>query len=229
MVGTIIVGELVSTGDIIIDAQLDDSEYRVGGTVTITGEVSPEDEGALVAIRVLNPSGAIYQVNQVPINAQGEFEYSFGLGGALAIAGYWTAELTYRGVQEELAFTVINIEAPISGFPFVINSIHLEDISGTEINPAQQGRPAMIMIDVTNQVSSIESYIVLLQVRDAADITTFISWQTGVASPSENFEVGISWTPETSGTFSVMAFVWDNLSSPEILSEAVEVTVQVES
>jgi len=59
-------------------------------------------------------------------------------------------------------------------------------------------------------------------------VTVSLDWQTGTLNPDGSADIGISWTPDRSGTYQIRTFVISGFEQPVVLSPVAvsEVTVE---
>jgi hypothetical protein len=69
--------------------------------------------------------------------------------------------------------------------------------------------------------------VALIEVRDSDGVTIFLAWQIGQLAGGDRTQVGLSWTPEDQGDYTVRTFVISDLNDPDILSEVSESDVTV--
>ena len=103
----------------------------------------------------------------------------------------------------------------------------IKDVLGRDISQAAAGSPATVEVGIENNENIVHPFVLLVEVRDSSDRTTFLAWQSGSLSPMESSEVGVSWTPENKGDYEVRAFAISNLQNPEILSEVQSREIEV--
>jgi len=103
----------------------------------------------------------------------------------------------------------------------------LRDVSGNAIDEVSRGQQVVLTTSIENNNDSEVPFVAIIEVRDSSGFTVFLAWQTGTLNPSGNADVGLSWTPEFSGDYTVRTFIISNLQSPAVLSpvEQSEITV----
>lgn len=86
-------------------AELDNTEYSTGDTITISGNVGTIQAGQPVLIWVTSPAGAAARSDQVSVAADGSYTYSFPAGGPLmSESGTYDVRVTYAGVNRTTTF-----------------------------------------------------------------------------------------------------------------------------
>jgi hypothetical protein len=103
----------------------------------------------------------------------------------------------------------------------------LKDFNGAEVKEVTVGSQVVLSTTIKNNNDAELPYVAIVEVRDSDKVTVFLSWQTGKLPASSETGVGIAWTPEAAGTYSVRTFVLSDLGSPQVLSPVAESTVTV--
>jgi hypothetical protein len=102
-----------------------------------------------------------------------------------------------------------------------------KDISGNELDEVTAGQQVVLSTEVNNNRNTDVDYAAIIEVRDADGFTVLLQWATGNLAPGGENEVGLSWTPMESGTYTVRTFVLSDISNPAALSEIEESTLTV--
>jgi len=102
-----------------------------------------------------------------------------------------------------------------------------QDIQGKPLNSVTAGQQIVLSTSVSNKIDEDQPFVALVEVRDSSGVTVFLGWTTGSLSANGQAAVGLSWTPEQSGTYEVRTFVLSSLSSPTILSDVVKSNLTV--
>lgn len=116
-----------------LTVETDNTDYAAEDTITISGNVGTVVPGQPVLIKVTNPNGAIYRLDQIPateVAADGSYTYELRVGGNLGISGQYTVDATYGGVTQSTTFNFTSGEGPSDGFDTITMVITAED--GTE-------------------------------------------------------------------------------------------------
>jgi hypothetical protein len=100
----VLVSQVGSAHAQAVTIEADKSAYKGGDTVTLSGTVGPVQAGTPVVLQISNPIKAVYRLVQVPVAADGSWNYDFKIGGVLGTRGEYTAEAIYRGQQAETTF-----------------------------------------------------------------------------------------------------------------------------
>ena len=72
-----------------------------------------------------------------------------------------------------------------------------------------------------------EPFAILFQVQNQDGITTYLSWVEGQINPDQVKKIESIWTPNESGTYTVVAFVWTAIDNPTALATPVSTTIVV--
>jgi hypothetical protein len=103
----------------------------------------------------------------------------------------------------------------------------LKDIGGNELTEVSAGSQVILSSDITNNADFSQNFAAIVEVRDADGFTVMLQWQTGILNPNGRAEIGISWTPDAPGEYTVRTFVLTSIQNPGILSPIAESTVTV--
>ncbi len=93
---------------------VDKSNYEYGDTVTLSGSVSPVEEGQLVSVQILNPPQSdLVQIDTFSPNSDGSFSRSYKAEGSKwNIDGAYILKLFYNGEKLQTSFEFITNPAP---------------------------------------------------------------------------------------------------------------------
>lgn len=103
----------------------------------------------------------------------------------------------------------------------------VQDSSGVELDDVSAGQQVVLATIIINNVDEPTPFTALIEVRDSNDVTVYLAWQTGVLAAGGQSEVGLSWTPENPGDYTVRTFVISDLDNPRVLSLVVESDITV--
>ena len=84
--------------------ETDSTEYSTGEEITVSGNVGQTPTGQPLLIQVFNPNGAAYRFDQVNVEADGSYSYTFVVGGTLGVSGEYDVRVTYGGVTRTATF-----------------------------------------------------------------------------------------------------------------------------
>jgi len=201
-----------------LNVKMDKDTYGLGDFIIITGTAKPVIEGRLVLINVLNPTGSIYNFDNVTPNKDGTFKHEFRIVGPLAVTGEWKATMTYLGLQVTDSFSVG--ELPTRFLQVDVQSSSVVNALGEPIGEGLVNSPIGIQTDLANNEVQEIPLTYIVQVMDAEGFTVMISWIKGITlKPDMNIRPAVFWIPETQGNYNVAIFVWESLENPTPLSE----------
>jgi hypothetical protein len=103
----------------------------------------------------------------------------------------------------------------------------VKDITGKPVNEVSAGQQVVLSTQIHNSNDGTQPFVAIVEVRDSNGVTVFLAWQTGTLNPSGQTEVGLSWTPNTSGQYTVRTFILSSLDAPTILSEVKQSNISV--
>jgi hypothetical protein len=210
-------------------------------TITITDPDANRDAGiadTISDIRVTSDSDRVGEEFSALETGKdtGVFTLSFSTtsgtaGGAISVNTGDTVTVTYTDEfpadfaenqeDEDFDFTVQvgGLTGPETTEP---SPPSLKDISGNEIDEVGVGQQVVLSTTIQNNNDEPQPFVALIEVRDSDGITVFLAWQTGTLNANGEAEVGLSWTPEEAGDYTVRTFVISELAAPDILSPVAE-------
>ncbi len=86
-------------------------------------------------------------------------------------------------------------------------------ISG-HINVNQQ---FYIATTLTHQGDTAQQFVYIVQIADESGSTVLLKWLGGEVEPDQRFKISVSWTPTTSGTYTIDTFLWDGIHEQNAL------------
>lgn len=107
------------------------------------------------------------------------------------------------------------------GTPSLLNT------NGDVLDTAGIRSQVMLSTTISNPQSARQPFITLFEVRDSNQVTVFLSWVSGTIPPGEQFDLGVMWQPQTTGSYNVRTYAVTDLKNPQILSAAKTATVSV--
>lgn len=136
MVGTVVVTAGGGTPPAIeLTAQTDKEVYQPSETVTVRGSAPA---GQAIAIRILNPTGSVYRMDQVVSTSAESYTYSFTVGGPLGGEGQYQVIVStdQQRAQTEFAVQRLSPQNPSISITQVSNEsprfgIDVFEVSGT--------------------------------------------------------------------------------------------------
>ncbi|HXV46189.1 MAG TPA: hypothetical protein VD736_05905 [Nitrososphaera sp.] len=104
----------------------------------------------------------------------------------------------------------------------------IRDIAGDELAELMVGRQAVLSTTIKNNNANVQPFLAIVEVRNSQQVTESLEWQTGSLNPDGSVDIGISWTPERTGTYQIRTFVISDFERLDILSPVAisEVVVQ---
>jgi hypothetical protein len=226
----------------------DKPSYNVGDRVTVTisdpdANRKPDVADSLTDIRVFSDSDRVGEELSALETGRdtGVFRLSFGTSGSTsggAVTVRTGDEVTVEYTDEFPAD--FEEEEDDKDFTFVVpfgaggqlgsatpSAPSVRDASGGTVGTITEGQQVVLTTTVTNNADDELPFVALLEVRDSSGITVYLAWQTGVMDAGDRTEVGLSWTPEDSGDYSIRTFVISNLNNPQVLSEVMTTNITV--
>ncbi len=82
----------------------DNTEYSTGEDITVSGNVGRTPTGQVLVIQVYNPNDAVYRFDQVPVQSDGSYTYTFRVGGELGVSGEYRVTVSYAGSSANTTF-----------------------------------------------------------------------------------------------------------------------------
>ncbi|NWG37065.1 PEFG-CTERM sorting domain-containing protein [Nitrososphaera sp.] len=82
----------------------DNTEYSTGEDITVSGNVGRTPTGQPLLIQVYNPNGAVYRFDQVTVESDGSYTYTFRVGGNLGVSGEYEVRVSYAGATANTTF-----------------------------------------------------------------------------------------------------------------------------
>jgi plastocyanin len=219
--GKVIVTESASTIKYLY-AYTNRQAYNFGDTVAVRGNLPDPNTSNPVSLTMIDEQGRTISFRQSTVNQAGSFSYDFEIPTSGITAGMWTIRVAYEGLNSTISFRVNSLELPIS-----INSSNLVDLQGRFITDLDVGHQAILQFSVANTASSSRDMVLIMQVVNQDGFTESLTWlSTGLAA-QQSIDAGIGWVPSSQGSFTVKAFVWDNLRAPTLLSNISTSTIEV--
>lgn len=86
-------------------------------------------------------------------------------------------------------------------------------ISG-HINVNQQ---FYIAATLTHQGDAAQQFVYIVQIADESGSIVLLKWLGGELGPDQQFKISVSWTPATSGTYTIDTFLWDGIHTQNAL------------
>jgi hypothetical protein len=116
------------------------------------------------------------------------------------------------------------------------NSLAMKDTDGNVITTLRAGQHAIfsaLIFDCRDDVTEVQSFIVMVEARDAAGVTHYLRWQHGTIDDPNNHvdlqvEMPVSWLPQQAGDYQIRMFLIDGFDNPRAFSaiQTLDVTVK---
>lgn len=225
----------------------DKDSYSIGDRVTITisdpdANRKPDIADSLTDIRTFSDSdqvGEEFSALETGPNT-GVFRLSFATsgssqGGAIQVddgdavtiqyTDDYPADFEAQENDKDFEFSVLIGGG--GGGDVTVMAPAVEDSSGNPVSEVTTGRQVILTTTLTNAKAGSQPFVALMEVRDSNDVTVYLAWQTGTLPPNGHSDIGLSWTPDFSGSYTARTFAISSLSNPSILSEISTTTITV--
>jgi len=226
----------------------DKDSYSIGDRVTVTisdpdANRDPDIADSLTDIRVTSDSDRVGEEFSAIETGRdtGVFRLTFGTtsgtaGGSISVKQgdditiRYTDEFPADFIDEEedkdFEF-VISVGGASGVGTTAVTAPELQDVTGQEIDEVSAGQQVVLATSVRNNNDAPQPFVALIEVRDDTGVTVFLAWQTGTLPASGQTQVGLSWTPDTSGDYEIRTFVISDLNNPQVLSPVSESNITV--
>ena len=101
------------------------------------------------------------------------------------------------------------------------------DAFGNALAAVSVDQQVQITADLANGQDREQAFAYLVQVQDGNGVTVALSWITGSLVGGQAFTPAQSWTPTSSGEYTVQIFVWESVVNPIALSPPLSITINV--
>ena len=101
------------------------------------------------------------------------------------------------------------------------------DSTGNTLSEVLVNQQIQIVSNITNQVNKDQPFAYLVQIQDSNGITISLSWITGSMAPKQTLNLGQSWIPKDSGSYTAQIFVWQSITEPNALSPPLSLPILV--
>ncbi len=219
-----------------ISIAVDLTRHNPSDTVTVSGNVSHAIRNKSVVFMVADPENKLYTRGQTELKPDGTFEWAFKVADTVS-AGTWTVKAKYIDEVTTTSFEIVKPNAatntpepakpePIASVPTMtfknekvtIARSTITDQASTQLSNVIVGQPAMIQSVVRNNQETEQTFAYMVQIKDSNGVTVKLEAIEGVLPAGKSFTVGVSWTPETVGSYSAETFVWKSLKESVPLS-----------
>jgi plastocyanin len=218
-----------------ISVAVDKIRYNVGDTVTLSGKVLNAVQNKSVIFEVVDPTDNLYTRGQAELKSDGTFEWFFKVAN-IAPVGTWTIKTKFADQAATASFEIEKLDVatapepvkqtPISNLPvtkFIDEKVTIArslitDQTNTQLSNVDAGQLMMIQSLVRNNQEIQQTFAYIVQIKDSNGIVVKLEAVEGLLPSGKSFTIGVSWTPESAGTYSAEAFVWKSLKEPVPLS-----------
>jgi len=218
--------------------------YQKGETIVFSGSVGDLDVNEPVSIIIRDSENNFVVLDTTVSDYDGNFQINRDIDENFTSNGLYSAQL-YVNDLSTVEFTYFDFSSNgstimhsekeenmlasqhmKSNFKEIIDTdqIQLTDRVGNPLKYVSDENPVQISADVINNSEQNQLFTYLVQIQDDSEQVVSISWISGMLINKQIFDVSLSWTPESQGTYKATIFVWDNirnltpLSEPEVLS-----------
>jgi hypothetical protein len=139
-------------------------------------------------------------------------------------ADYQTRLDSGQATEKDFSLEVDTL-AGSSGLPSV--TVSAPSASGVGGSTLVAGTQIGLSTTIENDRSVEQPFVTLIEVRDSSGITVYLAWQTGNLQPADSTMIGVSWTPEASGTYEVRTFSLTSLSEGLVISEVATADIMI--
>jgi len=101
------------------------------------------------------------------------------------------------------------------------------DAFGASVAEVSVDQQVQIAADVSNGQDKDQAFAYLVQVQDGNGVTVSLAWITGSLTAGQSMSPALSWTPDSSGSYTATVFVWESVDNPTALSPTVSVDIDV--
>jgi len=219
-----------------ISIAVDQIRHDAGDTVTVSGKVSKNIQNKSVVFQVIDPENKLYTRGQAQLKPDGTFKWSFKVADAVP-TGTWTVKTKYLDEVVAASFEItkhdVVANTPETAIPgskvsvptlkfknekVTIARSAITDQTSTQLSNVSAGQLVMIQSVVRNNQDTQQTFAYIVQIKDSNGIIVKLEAVEGVLPSGKSFTVGVSWTPETAGSYSAETFVWKSLKEPIPLS-----------
>ena len=230
------VKEVPESSTSTISIAVDQIRHDAGDTVTVSGKVSKNIQNKSVVFQVIDPENKLYTRGQAQLKPDGTFEWSFKVADAVP-TGPWTVKTKYLDEVVAASFEItkhdVVANTPETAIPgskvsvptlkfknekVTIARSAITDQTSTQLSNVSAGQLVMIQSVVRNNQDTQQTFAYIVQIKDSNGIIVKLEAVEGVLPSGKSFTVGVSWTPETAGSYSAETFVWKSLKEPIPLS-----------
>lgn len=218
--------------------QSNQKQYNAGDMVSISGSVSKIMENKAVVLQVFDSNNKLHTRGQTQINPNGSFEWTFKVPDKAT--GTWFVKTKYFDEMVTASFEILNpgaaetqtsktkpekpaplVSEPIMKFKeekVTIERSAITDQINSQLYSISKGQLVIIQSVIKNNQNTQQTFAYIAQIKDSNGITVKLEAVEGVLPAEKPFTVGVSWTPEKAGNYTIEVFVWKSLQEPVPLS-----------
>ena len=74
-----------------------------------------------------------------------------------------------------------------------------------------------IATTLTHQGDTAQQFVYIVQIADESGSTVLLKWFGGEVGPDQRLNIAVSWTPATSGTYTIDTFLWAGIHAQNAL------------
>jgi hypothetical protein len=87
-------------------------------------------------------------------------------------------------------------------------------VPAQHMNEIGAGQEVVISSTVYSTLSSSQSYVYIVQVKNSEGITVMLSWISGKVEPQRHANAAVAWNTEELGTYTIEIFLWQDILKP---------------
>ncbi len=108
-----------------------------------------------------------------------------------------------------------------------LSNFGLRDRAGAAVTSVSVGQQVVLQSSMKNEQALDQAFAYIMQIKDTGGATVMIAWVNGEIPSNKTFDIGLSWIPESKGSYNVDIFVWQSIGYPETLSKPLSKTITV--
>jgi hypothetical protein len=90
------------------------------------------------------------------------------------------------------------------------------------------GKQVQVTTDVTNGQDRSQPFAYIVQIENQDGVVYSLSWIAGTLDAGQSLSPSQSWTPTSSGIYTVQIFVWASVGNPDALSPPLTMKIMVD-
>jgi hypothetical protein len=202
----------VEPSDITISTN--EAIYVLGEKVQVTGRVLPPlDLNNLLRMTVFTPAGEIFLIDELEINSDGGFTWSYL---PTTEAGEWIVNARFSTKETEVVINVLETDL----FDKVLmENPALLDLQGNPVTEGRVGESMAITATLINDEQVSQSFMFIVQIIDEDGAVSSLLLTPGSLQPVESINPSVPWLPKEKGDYNAEIFVWTSLNTPTPLVE----------